>query len=68
MSGKVSIQSQIAAVDAVASGRVPVIATSVSQRELLQTQLGSAAQTLRWLALHETVVRAYVESRKGSRS
>lgn len=68
MSGKVSIQSQIAAVDAVASGRVAVIATSVRQRELLQTQLRSAAQTLHWLAQHETAVRAYVESRKGGRS
>jgi ABC-type phosphate/phosphonate transport system substrate-binding protein len=68
MSGKVSIQSQIAAVDAVASGRVSVIVTSVSQRELLQKQLGSAAETLRWVAQNEASVRAYVESRKGGRS
>ncbi|WEO73817.1 hypothetical protein [Agrobacterium vitis] len=68
MSGKISLRSQIAAVEAVASGRMPVIATSTSQRELLQKQLASSAQTLRWLAQYETEIRAFVNSRKGGRS
>jgi len=68
MSAKISLQSQIGAVEAVASGRLPVVATSTSQRELLQAQLSSAVQTLRWLAQNEAAIRAFVESRKGGRS
>ncbi|BCH63247.1 hypothetical protein RvVAT039_04630 [Agrobacterium vitis] len=62
---KVSLKSQIAAVDAVVSGQFPIVASSASQRQLIKEQLGAVIETLRWLQTNEPAVRAFVESRKG---
>lgn len=64
---KVSLASQIAAINSVTSGKVAVVALSHSQRDLLLDHLRAAALTLHFVMQNETAIRAFVEARKGSR-
>lgn len=65
---KVSLQSQIGAVDAIASGKFPIVATSNAQRSLLIDQLHAVALTLRLIQKHEAAIRAVIEAKKDNRS
>lgn len=65
---KVSLQSQIAAIDAITSGKFSIIASSNETRKLLIDQLQAVALTLRLIQRHEADIRSVIESKKGSRS
>lgn len=65
---KVSLKSQTAAIDAITSGRFPIVATSNAQRALLIEQLQAVAQTLRLVQRHEAEIRMMVEKRKDGRT
>jgi hypothetical protein len=64
---KVSLASQIAAIDAITSGQFPIVASSNSKRALLLDQLQAVALTLRLVQRHETEIRAAIDAKKGSR-
>jgi hypothetical protein len=64
---KVSLASQIAAIDAITSGQFPIIASSDSKRALLLDQLQAVALTLRLVQRHEAEIRAAIEAKKGNR-
>lgn len=64
---KVSLASQIAAIDAITSGQFPIVASSNSKRALLLDQLQAVALTLRLVQRHEAEIRAAVDAKKGSR-
>lgn len=64
---KVSLASQIAAIDAITSGQFPIVASSNSKRALLLDQLQAVALTLRLVQRHEAEIRAAIEAKKGSR-
>lgn len=64
---KVSLASQIAAIDAISSGQFPIVASSNSKRALLLDQLQAVALTLRLVQRHEAEIRAAIEAKKGSR-
>ena len=65
---KVSLQSQIAAIDAITSGKFSIIASSNETRKLLIDHLQAVALTLRLIQHHEADIRSVIESKKGSRS
>lgn len=65
---RVSLQSQIAAIDAITSGKFSIIASSNETRKLLIDQLQAVALTLRLIQRHEADIRSVIESKKGSRS
>ena len=65
---KVSLQSQIAAIDAITSGKFSIIASSNETRKLLIDQLQAVALTLRLIQRHEADIRSVIERKKGSRS
>lgn len=60
---KVSIQSQIAAIEAAADGKAA--SYRGTQKELHVDHMRAAAQTLRWVRRYEAEIRAMVEGRKG---
>jgi hypothetical protein len=62
---KVSIQSQIAAVEAAADGKTSTLRGNA--RELLIDQLRAAAQTLRFIRRHEAEIRAIAEKNGGAK-
>ena len=64
---KVSLASQIAAIDAITSGQFPIVASSHSKRALLLDQLQAVALTLRLVQRHEVEIRAAIDAKKGSR-
>ncbi|MGC4408730.1 hypothetical protein D4A92_00525 [Rhizobium rosettiformans] len=64
---KVSLASQIAAIDAITSGQFPIVASSNSKRALLLDQLQAVALTLRLVQRHEAEIRAAIDAKKGSR-
>lgn len=64
---KVSLASQIAAIDALTSGQFPIVASSNSKRALLLDQLQAVALTLRLVQRHEAEIRAAIDAKKGSR-
>ncbi|MBA4799396.1 MAG: hypothetical protein H2043_18510 [Rhizobiales bacterium] len=64
---KVSLASQIAAIDAITSGQFPIVASSNSRRALLLDQLQAVALTLRLVQRHEAEIRAAIDAKKGSR-
>lgn len=63
---KVSLQSQIGAIDAITSGRFSVVAPNKQTRSLLLDQLHAVALTLRLIQKHETEIRAVLEAKKES--
>jgi len=65
---KVSLQSQIAAVEAITSGRFSVIASGPSVRNLLIEQLTAVSATLRLVQRHEAEIRALVEKQREGRA
>lgn len=65
---KVSLQSQIAAVEAITSGRFSVIASGPSARNLLVEQLKAVSATLRLVQRHEAEIRALIERRREGRA
>uniref|UniRef100_A0A7C1SYX9 Uncharacterized protein n=1 Tax=Agrobacterium albertimagni TaxID=147266 RepID=A0A7C1SYX9_9HYPH len=64
---KVSLASQIAAIDAITSGQFPIVASSNSKRALLLDQLQAVALTLRLVQRHEPEIRAAIDAKKGGR-
>lgn len=64
---KVSLQSQIGAVDAITSGKFPIVASNKAARNLLIDQLHAVALTLRLIQRHEADIRAVIESKKVGR-
>ncbi|WP_440410695.1 hypothetical protein [Neorhizobium petrolearium] len=60
---KVSIQSQIAAVEAAAFGKAATYRGT--QKDLHQEHLRAAAQTLRFVRRNEDAIREMAEGRKG---
>lgn len=64
---KVSLASQIAAIDSITSGQFPIVASSNSKRALLLDQLQAVALTLRLVQRHEAEIRAAIDAKKGSR-
>lgn len=64
---KVSLQSQIGAIDAITSGKFPIVASNAATRNLLIDQLHAVALTLRLIQRHEADIRAVIESKKGGR-
>lgn len=64
---KVSLASQIAAIDAITSGQFPIVASSNSKRALLLEQLQAVALTLRLVQRHEAEIRAAIDAKKGGR-
>lgn len=63
MTAKISLISQIAAVQAAAEGRT-FTARSAAER-LHQDHLQAALETLRWVKAREAEFRAFVEHRNG---
>lgn len=64
---KVSLKSQISAIDALTSGRIGIVAPSQSARSLVIDQLQAVALTLRLVQQHEAEIRAVVEAKSGNR-
>ena len=64
MTGKISLLSQISAVQTAAEGRLP---SSGSARDLLEQHLKAALSTLQFVKMHEQEFRAYMAARKGDR-
>ncbi|MGE6741755.1 hypothetical protein ACQKGC_15890 [Allorhizobium pseudoryzae] len=64
---KVSLKSQIAAIDAITSGRFSIVASNQAARSLLIDQLQAVALTLRLIQKHEAEIRAVLEAKKDSR-
>ncbi|SIQ24636.1 hypothetical protein SAMN05880590_102776 [Rhizobium sp. RU35A] len=62
---KVSLKSQIGAVDAIVNGQFSIVASSQATRGLLIDQLRAVSDTLRWVAQHEAEIRAAIQTRKG---
>lgn len=63
---KVSLASQIAAIEVAAGGRSATM--SRGQKELHETHLRAAIASLRWLRDNEAAIRAFVEARWEARS
>lgn len=65
---KVSLKSQIAAIEALTSGKFSIVASNNETRKLIIDQLHAVALTLRLIQRHEADIRTVIESKKGSRS
>ncbi len=60
---KVSLPSQIGAVEAITTGKFPLVASSQSARDLMMQHLTAAAQTLHWIQAHEAEIRDFVTNK-----
>lgn len=65
---KVSLMSQIGALENVVNGRYPVIHGSMATRQLINEQLTAALETLRWVKANEAEFRAWAAERKAGRT
>lgn len=62
---KVSLQSQISAIDLVLNGQAQQM--SGARKSLHREHVQAVRHSLEWLKRHETDVRAFVESRRTAR-
>ena len=60
---KVSLQSQISAIELVINGQAQQM--SGARKSLFQDHVRAAVDTLRWLKRHEADIRAFVEQKRG---